>query len=243
LISRARTVRFGLTAIAVLFMGSAVADNDHLDANHLKLGHFKFRTLQDGKDVGEDEITVQKNPATGNFEFSDEIEGKFAQQWSATTTPQFKPIAAKLAFGSGDARRTAFEFVYKDGRAIGTTTPRTQGAPSQPTAFDVAVPADTVDQRIDWASVMTLDLNAGGHFEYHVFDPGTGVSRISINISGPETIKVPAGSYEAMRISYRIEKANGTEVYQVLTNRHGPRMLLREEFQNGAVTDLIGIRE
>ena len=243
MISRVRTARFGITVFAVLFTGTAIADNVHLDANRLELGHFKFRTIQDGKDVGEDEITVQKSPVTGNFEFADEIEGKFAQQWSATTTPQFKPIAAKLAFGTGDARRTAFEFLYKDGRAIGTTTPRTQAAQSQATPFDVPVPADTVDQRIDWASVMTLDLKAGGHFEYHVFDPGTGVSRISIHISGPETIKVPAGSYEAMRISYRIEKANGTEVYQVLTNRNGPRMLLREEFQNGAVTDLIGIRD
>jgi hypothetical protein len=243
LISHGRIVRFGITVFAVLFVGSAVADNNGLDATRLKLGHFKYRTLLDGKDAGEDEITVHKNPLSGIFELSDQIEGTFAQQWSATTTTQFKPVAAKLAFGSGNARRTAFEFIYKDGRAMGTTTPRTQTAQSQAIPFDVPVPDDTVDQRIDWASVMSLDLKAGGRFEYHVFDPGTGVSRISVNISGPETLQVPAGTYQAMRIVYRIENANGTEVYKVLTNRDGPRMLLREEFQNGAVTELLSIRE
>jgi hypothetical protein len=243
MISHGRTVRLGIAVFAVLYVSSSFADNDYLDANRLRSGHFKYRTLMGGKDAGEDEITVHKNPVSGIFEFSDDIEGKFAQQWSATATAQFKPLAAKLAFGTGNVRRTAFEFIYKDGRAIGTTTPRTQAALSQAVPFNLPVPTDTVDQRIDWASVMALDLKAGGRFEYHVFDPGTGVSRISANISGPETIQVPAGTYQAMRIVYRIEKANGTEVYQVLTNRDGPRMLLREEFQNGAVTDLIGIRE
>ena len=236
-------VRCVIAVFAVLSVGSAAADGYYLDANRLKLGHFTYRTLIGGKDAGEDELTIQRNPVSGIFEFAAEIKGTFAQQWSATATAQFKPMAAKLVFGTDDARRTAFEFIYKDGRAIGTATPRTQVTPSKAAPFDSPVPADTVDQRIDWASVMSLDLKAGGRFEYHVFDPGTGVSRIIANISGPETIQVPAGTYQAMRIVYRIEKANGTEVYQVLTNVAGPRMLLREEFQNGAVTDLVSIRE
>jgi hypothetical protein len=236
-------VRLVIAVFAVLSFGSAVADDNYLDANRLKLGHFTYRTLIGGKDAGEDELTLQKNPVSGIFEFSADIKGAFAQQWSATATAQFKPMAAKLVFGTGNARRTAFEILYKDGRAIGTATPRTQATQSKAIPFDLPVPADTVDQRIDWASVMSLDPNAVGRIEYHVFDPGTGVSRISVSISGPETIQVPAGTYQAMRIVYRIEKANGTELYQVLTNVAGPRMLLREEFQNGAVTDLVSIRE
>ena len=236
-------VRLVIAVFAVLSACSAAADVNNLDANRLKLGHFTYRTMVGGKDAGEDVLTLQRNPVSGVFEFAAEIKGAFAQQWSASATAQFKPLAAKLVFGSGDAQRTAFDFIYKDGRAMGTATPRTQATQGKAIPFDLPVPADTVDQRIDWASVMSLDLKAGGRFEYHVFDPGTGVSRISVSISGPETIQVPAGTYQAMRIVYRIEKADGTEVYQVLTNVGGPRMLLREEFQNGAVTDLIGIRE
>ena len=42
-----------------------------------------------------------------------------------------------------------------------------------------------------------------------------------------------SGTFEAVRIIYRIEKTRGPEVYQILTNRDGPRMVLKEEFPNG----------
>jgi hypothetical protein len=235
--------RFVLLAAPVLLCGQGLAQNEHLDANHLKLGHFQYRTLVGGKDAGKDEITIRKDPVSGNFEFANVVNGAFAQRWQATATAAFKPIAARLTFGEGSNQRTAFELSYKDGRAKGTTRDRGDKTAKRMIPFDFAVPADVVDQRIDWASVMSQDLTAGRHFEYHVFDPGTGVSRISGDVSGPEKIHVPVGTYDAMRIVYRIEKAGGNAVYQVLTNVEGPRMLLREEFPNGAVTDLLSLRE
>ena len=87
------------------------------------------------------------------------------------------------------------------------------------------------------------DLVPGHEFAFHVFDPVTGTSRVTGRIGGPESVRVPAGIFEAMRIVYRIEKARGTEVYQILTNRDGPRMALKEEFPNGAVSELVQVRE
>jgi len=75
------------------------------------------------------------------------------------------------------------------------------------------------------------------------FDPGTGTSRVTGRIAGTETVRVPAGIFEAVRIVYRIEKARGAEAYQILTNRDGPRMALKEEFPNGAVSELVQVRE
>jgi hypothetical protein len=231
--------RFLVAAVACLVAGAAAAADTALDANRLKQGNFKYRTLVNGKDAGEDVLTIKRNAGSGIFEFSNSVSGEFSQQWEATATAAFKPISARLSFGEGSERRPAFDFTYADGRAKGTTRAKGQLRERATVPFDLPVPADVVDQRIDWASVMSLDLISGRHFEYHVFDPGSGVSRISGQISGPEKVSVPAGSFDAMRIVYQIEKTNGVETYQVLTNARGPHMLLREEFPNGAVTDLL----
>ena len=52
-----------------------------------------------------------------------------------------------------------------------------------------------------------------------------------------------SGTFEAVRIIYRIEKTRGPEVYQILTNRDGPRMVLKEEFPNGAVSELVQVKD
>jgi hypothetical protein len=53
-----------------------------------------------------------------------------------------------------------------------------------------------------------------------------------------ERVHVPTGTFDAYRITYRIEKSTGAEEYQVLVTRDRPRTMVREEFPNGIVTDL-----
>jgi hypothetical protein len=45
--------------------------------------------------------------------------------------------------------------------------------------------------------------------------------------------------FAAVRIAYSIKKSDHTEVYQVLTNVAGARILLKEEFPDGAVIELV----
>jgi hypothetical protein len=45
------------------------------------------------------------------------------------------------------------------------------------------------------------------------------------------------------RVIYRSEKAGGTEQYQVLARRDHPRIMVREEFPNGTVDELIEMTE
>jgi hypothetical protein len=206
----------------------AVAMLHAADANLLQTGRFQYRTTIDGKDAGASEIAIRRSEGS-NFVFTNHVTGAFVQQWEAVAGVGFEPISAKLTFGDG---RTGFELKYQNGRVTGFKGPK---------AVDAEIPPDTVDQRIDWAAAMARDLAAGTGFTFHVFDPGTGISPVTGKISGPESVHVPAGTFEAMRIVYRIEKSGRPEVYQVLTKRSGPRMLLKEEFPNGAVTELLEI--
>ena len=228
-------LRFLLLAlVAELHAGAQIATSEP-NAGYLKTGQFVYRTIIHGKDAGNSEISIHKLPDSGNFVYANRVSGAFSQQWEAIATPTFAPISAKLTFGEGEKLRKEFELKYQDGRVTGWASGKGK--------IDVEVLSDTVDQRIDWAAAMSQELVPGREFAVHVFDPGTGASRVTGHIAGPETVRVPAGTFEAFRVVYRIEKARGAEVYQILTNRDRPRIVLKEEFPNGAVSELVQVRD
>jgi hypothetical protein len=212
------------------------------DARRLQTGRFLLRTFLNGKPAGYSDISIRQSAGSGRFTYTNRVTGQFSQQWEAVATETFEPIGAKLTFGEGDHMHPAFELKYRNGRVTGFRLAKRFDASSR-VEVDAQVSSDAVDQRIDWAAAMSQDLVPGNEFTFHVFDPSIGESRVTGRIAGPETVKVPAGAFEAMRIIYRIEKTGGSEVYQVLTKREGLRMLLKEEFPNGAVTELVEVRE
>lgn len=207
------------------------------DARRLQTGTFMYRDLDHDKDVGKTEIVIRELRGSGNFCFSANITGKFSQNWQSIATSRFEPISAKLSFGEGTSIVPAFDLKYSSGKVAGFAFPRNAPATKRP--VDASVPAGTVDQRIDWAAVLASDLETGREFEFNAYDPGTGVSRVVARVGSIERVRVPAGSFEAYRIVYRIEKTGGAETYQVLASvRH---VMVREEFPDGMVSELTGI--
>jgi hypothetical protein len=101
------------------------------------------------------------------------------------------------------------------------------------------VPPDVVDQRIDWATVLAGDLKPGSEFRFEVYDPWIGISKAIAKVGPVEQVQVPAGTFAAYRVTYRIEKSTGAETYQVLASEAIPRMMVREDFPDGARSELI----
>jgi hypothetical protein len=207
------------------------------DAHRLKTGTFVYRNVDEGHDVGRSRITIRAIPGSGTFLFSNEVTGKFSQRWESIASPRFEPISAKLIFGEGSAARPSFELTYKSGRVTGFAVPRRSSGVLQ--SVDDAIPARTVDQRIDWAAVLASEYAPGREFEFNVYDPAIGISRVKVKIGAMEHVKVPAGSFDAYRITYRIEKATGAETYEVLASKD--HVLVREDFPNGSRTELAEI--
>jgi hypothetical protein len=227
-------------AVLALFVsgfsaGQSAPTPSRVSAEQLKTGRFQYRTLVNGKDAGTNEISISKS-GTDRFIFTNKVSGAFAQQWEAVATAMFAPVSAKLTFGDADKLQPRFELTYSDGRAIGW---RMEKATNRKVDLNVAVLPDTVDQRIDWAAAMSQELVPGHEFSFSVFDPVTQISHVIGRVVGRETVNVPAGTFEAMRIAYSIEKPSGKETYQVLTNAKGARILLKEEFPDGATTELV----
>lgn len=76
------------------------------------------------------------------------------------------------------------------------------------------------------------------------FDPWTGISPVSASIGEPEQVRVPAGTFAVLRVVYRIEKkARGLEQYEIWVTQSVPRFLVREDFPNGARSELVRVAE
>ena len=66
-----------------------------------------------------------------------------------------------------------------------------------------------------------------------------GNSLVTVRIGKSEKTAVPAGSFETVRVSYRIDKPRGAETYDVFVTKQAPRFLVKEKFPNGSVSELV----
>ena len=192
----------------------------------------------DGKEVGQSRIKISKSADSGNFVFSNIVIGSFSQSWEAVVLPTFAPVSANLSFGQGSAARAVFELHYQGSRVTGFVTTRKE--PSTKREVNDTISDDTVDQRVDWAAVMALKEHVEGQeFQFHVYDPNLGNSLVGVRIGKSEKTAVPAGSFETVHVSYRIDKPGGAETYEVFVTKQIPRFLVKEKFPNGSLVELV----
>jgi hypothetical protein len=229
--------------------GQDMPSSSSHDARRLRTGILTYRDLDHGKEVGKSTITIRKLEGSGNYDFCADItfvadfKGFRSQRWEAVASSGFAPISATLAFVRGTEVATVFELRYQSGRVTGFVIDRKESGSEMTRSIDATVPANTVDQRIDWAAVVAGDLKTGQQFEFNVYDPGSGVSRVAGQVGPLEQVELPAGGFQAYRIIYQMEKARRIEHYQMLASRDSPHMMLREEFPNGSIGELVQITE
>jgi hypothetical protein len=196
-----------------------------------------------GADAGTSAITVARTE-DGNVAIRNEVTGAFVQTWETASTAHFVPLRAALGLGANDDHRRTMTLRYEGGRVVGTAT-KTDASSSRSTEEVAAVvPADVVDQRIDWAAVMALPLGADDRPTFTVFDPWTGASPVEVEVLGREELRLDAGVFEALRVAYHMDKRErGAETFVIWVSERPPRVLLRELFPNGAVTSLTSVRD
>jgi hypothetical protein len=199
----------------------------------LQPGRFVYRTSEQGKVIGTFTLTVAPQ-GDGTTLFTGEARG-FNQHWRAATTPDFTPLFAELRIRRDNGNTYELDARYENGVAHGRVTnpPKPEVTSARP------FPASTVDQRLDWAAMMSSRLAPGEAVAFHVSDPDSGLTPVRGEALGRERITVPAGTYEVLRLRYRMLKADGPETYDIMVTPDAPRLMVREDFPNGAVTELI----
>jgi hypothetical protein len=215
------------------------------DAHRVRTGQFQYQDTDHSRKVGGGTIIVRELPHSGNYDFSaylpQAVRGFDSQRWECITTRTLQPVSAMLSFGRGGANPPVFDIHYSAGRVTGFVINRKEPHPGEKRLVNDVLPADTFDQRVDWAAVLASGLAAGRQFEFNVYDPGIGVSHVTVRVASSERIQVPAGCFEVYPVFYRIQKKTGTEEYEISASRDLPRLLVREKFPNDIVTELVAI--
>lgn len=243
-------------AVAALVAGifaqgpSASATDSKFDAGRLRTGRFTYRNLRDGKEVSKFTLTIRKL-ADGTFRFTGEA-SDISQRWESVATAAFAPISAALHMELADHRLYNMRLNYAGKRVTGSETitaahepkdsEKPQSTPREK-AIDASVTDGTIDQRIDWAAMLASPLLSGQKFDFKVFDPTTGSSPVTAEVTEAKKIQVPAGTYESVRAVYRVKKTKDTETYKIWATRDLPRLMVREDFPNGMATELIEVAE
>jgi len=227
-----------LSLTAEISDSPVVHEAAHPDAYRLKRGQFDYRDSNHGKQLGTSIITITKNLDNGNFNFAMESRGYNEQRWEAVATPYLAPLSAKLSFGKPSSSPPYFDLVYTPGRVAGLRS-RSRSDTAPQSSFEAFIAAGTVDQRIDWATVLASDLRSGRKFQFSVYDPSLGTSPVIAEVGPIEQISVPAGSFRVFKIQYRVQKTTGPEEYTVFATQSLPRVMVREDFPDGTVSELI----
>jgi hypothetical protein len=211
------------------------------DATRLRRGRFEYWIVRDGKQIATFTITVDKQ-SDGNFRF---VAKGFNQEWESVATSSFQPISAALRIERTERKETySMSLAYGGDRVTGSTGTTADNTTNEAKLAEMkpvsaAVPAGTVDQRIDWAAMLASRLEVGQKLDFTVYDPATGISKVAGEVRKAEQIRLPAGTFETVRAVYRIEKSKGTETYEVLASKETPRFMVREDFSTGISAELV----
>lgn len=240
-----RLTRVLIVGVCCLFyMGSITLPSPNqptkFDANRLKTGTFEYHDFAGNKDLGKSRITIEKVPGSDALNFSSVVTGNFSQRWLAVVRPTFEPISAMLNFGE-DPGTPIFEITYSSSRVTGFVVERKGPNAGNKRIVDDAVGLSIVDQRVDWAAVSASDFGADPEFEFDVYDPGVGISHVLARRGSQQSLRVPAGEFQVYPITYEIKKRSGSEIYRVFVSKDQPRILVREDFPQGAESDLVAV--
>lgn len=99
----------------------------------------------------------------------------------------------------------------------------------------MALVATTIDQRIDWASLMASNLSAGESTNYRVFDLSTGSSELVAVASAGPLLQGPEGPRPTAKLDYTICKMGNPETYTMYATTELPRSMLREDLRGNLV--------
>ena len=235
-----------ILSIALVLMTAAAdpgahlrADDPQFDARRLQTGEFIYRDSSKGKVLGESSISIRVGAEDSNFRFSAQTIGYADQHWESVASPTLSPVSARLTFGRGPDRPIAFDLHYAKGQVTGFALNRRSSEPKIQMPVNASIDSNTVDQRIDWAAVMAFDLREGGRFSFSVYDAATGSSEVDATVSAHRRIDVPAGTFDVLAVTYRVKKSTGAERYIVYATEGLPRFMVREDFPDGTISELL----
>ena len=234
--------RYWLSLVLLTVTAAALGDTPSFDAARLRTGTFTYRDTVGSKPGNLSTSTITRL-VDGSYRFTADFPA-FDQSWETVATGSMSPVATTLKMRTREGRHYVMTLKYAGSKVSGeavTSPSADERLPGQDLAVAGETGPGTVDQRIDWATVMTTDKKPGESFEFKVYDAKTGSSRVHCEVSDAGMMASPEGKVRAIRLTYTVYKSSGTEVYAVYTSAALPRIMLREDLPGSLVTTLVKV--
>lgn len=176
-----------------------------LDSSRLAAASDSFAVLAGGATIGGQRLTLERVEAGWRYTESTEITGRMKQRTTVLFTADLTPLSvSQTGSAMGDSMGVSIE--YAGGRATGTArTPSPEGR-MEGRALDVEVPAGVVDDNLLQPLLTALPWSDSAAWRIDLFSGGRGqVSATVLEVTGVETVAVPAGAFETYRVEIRRE--------------------------------------
>jgi hypothetical protein len=223
----------------VALANAADAPAPAFDATRLKTGTFTYQDSVDGKPGDTSSCSVAREG--DGYRFSCDFPA-YDQSWKTIATHVMSPVSTELRMRTRQGRHYVMTLQYQGLKVKGdavTSRSRDERLPGADRAVEGDITPDTVDQRIDWATVMASDMQPGQSFEFKVYDASTALSRVHCEVGDAGMMDAPGGRIPALRFTYTVYKSTGTELYTVYASAVFPRVMLREDLPGKLVSTLV----
>ncbi|MBI3568794.1 MAG: insulinase family protein [Gemmatimonadetes bacterium] len=181
-----------------------------------------FAILVQGNPFGGQSVTLEK--VDGGWKFTDATRlAAIIQQSTEVRFTDRLVMQSVHQTGKVQGQDAKIDVTYTDGHAKGSaTTPAPGGAKT--IAVDTDVPAGVIDDNALQAFFPALKWAAGAKFALPVFQSGKGsVTTVSIAVSGEESVKVVAGTFDA----WKADVTGGAAPLTIWIEKGGAHRLLK----------------
>lgn len=237
-----------LPALGSLFAAAPVdapqGPGARFDPRALAEGSHRYRVIVAAHPVGTMTTTLQRATRAGRAAFraasrfeTSEDQRQTVELWfdaetlapiETTGTAARGPIEVRIALAyTRDRVRGKIEVKGPEG-AEGGEDADVPASAVHP--VDVALPAGTLDQNELRYALVSAPLAVGGGFEVPIFDVTSAeLQRLTLRVTGVETVAVPAGSFRA----FRVEMSDGDVAMTWYVTTESPRRVVRQDFEAG----------
>jgi predicted Zn-dependent peptidase len=181
-----------------------------------------FAVMVQGNPMGWQTTSLRKT-ATG-FAYATAMQvGPIMQQSSLTSfSSALAPVSVK-ASGKVQGQALSTDLVYAGGRVKGTSVTPAAGGPKT-VAVDTTVAAGVLDDNMVSALVPGLPWAPNAKFTVSAFDASTSsVKQLAMNVTGTESVTVPAGTFQA----YRVEMTGGPAPITMFVTATAPFRIIK----------------
>ena len=181
-----------------------------------------FAILVQGNPLGWETTRLER--VEGGWSYKENVQiAAFVQQTTEVRFSEKLEMQSVHQSGKQGGQDTKIDVLYAGGRAKGSAVTAAAAGPKS-VAVDADVPPGAIDDNLLTAILPALSWAADAKFHVAIFQSGKGAATtLSIDVSGAESVKVPAGTFDA----WKADITGGDAPVTVWIEKGAPHRLLK----------------